>query len=51
VNQVPDPRIDGFTLRIVVHATAAPTTLPAGHTGYVSVQLPGTAWGSKLRHP
>jgi len=51
VNQVPDPRIDGFTLQIVVHASDAPTTSPAGHTGYVSVQLPGTAWGSRRRCP
>jgi len=51
VNQVPDPRMAGFTLQIVVHASAAPTASPGSRTGAVWVQLPGSAWGWKRRCP
>jgi hypothetical protein len=41
VSQTPDPAVNGFTLQVIVHANGR-----VAHTGYVSIVLPSTAWGS-----
>jgi len=41
VSQTPDPTVNGFSLQIILHAMR-----PVSHSGYVTIVLPRTAWGS-----
>ncbi len=41
VSQTPDPAVNGFRLQIILHAKGR-----VAHTGYVTIALPRTAWGS-----
>lgn len=41
VSQTPDPAVNGFTLQIILHAMGR-----VSHSGYVTIVLPATAWGS-----
>jgi hypothetical protein len=41
VSQTPDAAVNGFRLQIILHAKR-----PVSHSGYVTIVLPATAWGS-----
>jgi hypothetical protein len=46
VSQTPDPSVNGFSLQIILHAMR-----PVSHSGYVTIVLPRTAWGSQHSCP
>jgi hypothetical protein len=41
VSQTPDPAVNGFSLQIILHAKQ-----PVSHSGFVTISLPSTAFGS-----
>jgi hypothetical protein len=46
VSQTPDPAVNGFSLQIILHAKHR-----VSHSGYVTIVLPPTAWGSAHKCP